>query len=83
MAQKSIYKVELNFGLKKYEAKGETIIDCFNQLVSEDPIKGYAMLKVKRGDSEYQIRLNPLQMRRFLINKVYKQILEKRFLLSL
>ena len=75
------YIVILNLAGIKYKAKADTILEGLEMLKPE-LIKSCGILKVKKGKLETEILMRPLQIKRFLVNKTYREILDKRLNLA-
>ena len=79
---KEIYSVELKLADKIYKAKADTILKGLEMLKPE-LIKSCGILKVKKGKLETEILMRSLQIKRLLVNKTYREILDKRLNLAL
>jgi len=76
------YIVILNLAGIEYEVKADTILKGLEMLKPE-LIKSCGILKVKKGKLETEILMRPLQIKRLLVNKTYREILDKRLNLAL
>lgn len=62
-----------------YTSAGQTIFECLTKL-SPTLIKNRSTLAVETQGKSIKTFLFPLQLRRMLVNKITKQILEKKLL---
>jgi len=76
------YIVILNLAGIEYKAKSDTILEGLEMLKPE-LIKSRGILKIKKGKLETEILMWPIQVKRLLINKTYREILQKRLNLAL
>jgi hypothetical protein len=74
----SVFSVELDTGVKKYQYEGETILDCLTEIKGITPIKTFNYLSASNGKRSLRIMLVPIRLRRFLASKDYRQILAKQ-----
>lgn len=77
------YRVSANFNNKDVEVEGNSIEECLELLKDMNPPKTYFAINAKKGKTASSVRLSVVQARRFIYNKVYREILSKRLLLSL
>lgn len=77
-----VYSATLNCGGLMSESTGDTIVECLENL-HPTIIKSRSILTIRKGELTSSISLVPLRLKRLLVNKMYRQILEKRLLNSL
>ena len=77
------FYIKLTIADKIYEAETNTILEALESLRLDNFIKGKGILKVKKGKLETEILLWPRQLKRLMMNKIYRAILQKRLLNSL
>ncbi len=75
------YSAVLDCGGVFFKSTGETIIECLEQL--KPTIKGRSTLTITKGKLSVSKNLYPLQLRKLLINKVFRQILDKQLNVAL
>ena len=73
-----MYIISLKFEDKKEKKlKAKTLIDALSLLIPEI-VKNKAVLNISKGKLKANIPLSPFQVKRLMINKVYKEITAKR-----
>lgn len=78
----SRYICVLEGGGSSFNCEGETVIECLEKL--EPPvIKSRFTLTVKEGEKSAQVNLVPVKIKRLMVNKMLRQILEKQLLTQL
>jgi len=77
VAESKNYSISLFSLDKEYKFNTDTIFEAFEQLKPAS-IKGKSILKVSKGNLKAEIVLYPFQVRRLLVNKFSKMLLEKR-----
>ena len=70
------YSIVLNCG-KLYEVSGETVLECLEKLTPE-AVKTRSVLTFKKGTKSFIRNLVPIQMKRLMINPVFRQIIAKQ-----
>ena len=74
----SVYNLNLKFDGKHYKASGETVLDGLNKLLKHDLITAKGVLTIKRGKKKFEIVMYPRLVRRLMVNKVSRQLFDKR-----
>ena len=76
------YSCVLDCAGNKYETKGETIVECLEKL-KPTIIKSRSILNVSKGElKSTPISLSPFQVKKMMVNKINREILQKRLLIS-
>jgi len=79
------FLVVLSWGDKSVSHSGETILECLDAFTNDEVLNlgGKCFLDVKNGDRSAGILLWPRLVKRMLINKLSRELLQKRLLQSL
>lgn len=82
--KKSIYKVSFILDNQTIKANGENLADVFHSIVIKGKIPfAKATLKVEKGKFKSEKIVYPLFVKRFQINKIFRELLAKRLLSAL
>ena len=75
----------LSFGNEVLKGAGETPLEAFNNFIPtvKPIVKSRATLQVEKDGKKSVVFLNVLQTKRFFVLPGYRQLLEKRLLLTL
>lgn len=80
-----VFSATLSFGKdsvgneKKYNSQGGTILECLNNL-RFDLTKTAGILTVTDGNKKAERIMRPLHLKRLLVNKTYRELLQKQLL---
>ena len=75
--QQNAYSVVLSFGDVGCGSSGDTIEFALSEL-KPTVIKSMGLLSVTKGDKKAEIDIRPFQVKKMLVNKFYRIILDKR-----
>lgn len=70
-------KIILTNGVKVFESTGKDIEDAAQKLKPEFT-KGHSILRLEKDGKSSELRLRPIQVKRFGFHKITQQILSKR-----
>jgi hypothetical protein len=72
------YKISFIFPDKTYTVDSVSILDGLNSIKPEH-IKGKCIIRAERGGKSTERVMYPVLLRKFLINKNFKVLMDKRF----
>lgn len=72
------YFATLTMGDTMLDSHGSSVLSCLDKLVRPFPVKTRATLRIKYDEKIGMMNLYPFQIRRFMVNKIYRQLLAKR-----
>ena len=75
--KKESFKVTLDCRGSVHKFSGTTVIGCLEKLKPE-MMKSTSILTVSKGKKSFDTLLTPFRIKRILINKTYRAILEKQ-----
>jgi hypothetical protein len=74
MTETKNYTVTLEILGKKYESKGETVLEALENLnLSWEQIKGKGVLTVSRGRDKHEHLFNMFRIRKIVANRIIRQ----------
>lgn len=80
--QEFLYSATFDLPGELLTFEADSVEDCLEGLIPK-LIKSKGVLTIRKADKEFSLILYPFQIRRFSVNKIYRQILGKRFTLAL
>ncbi len=75
---KGEYKISFIFPDKTYTVDSASILDGLNSIKPEH-IKGKCIVRAEKGGKSTERVMYPVLLRKFLINKTFKALIDKRF----
>ena len=77
------YKLTAFVSNENKTVTGNSLMECFDKLVTSKVVKGKCVLTVKKGKLTSTMPLSPMKVKRLYFNRTYREILEKQLNLRL
>ena len=78
--KKEMFSLVLEFNGKEKTYKANSIVGCLESIEKPLAYKTKGIFNIKFGKKKARLLLNPLQIRRLLVNSLSKQIFAKRLI---
>ena len=72
-----VIRATMDIGGESLSVGGSSIEECLS-LIKPKHIKGKAIFRVEKGEKTFQRIFFPFQVKRLLVNKIYRQIVDKQ-----